>query len=222
MSTKLGHLVKVPSFPVSQQARSIPIENECWRTPNNEDYNDNSHHTSWVLQGWVSVSPKLHTEMEPQLDGTWRHGLWKAIRSWMGLGPSKKGPHSPSPPIRTHGKTGRGSRKRPSLGPGSAGSTRTLRNTCCCWQAQLLATAPVIYNSYHGQDSMHSTLAAPYDMSPLTLSAPHGQQVFSPPVLQTRELRLRRCMAGRGDRVKSSEVRAPAVPWCRPLSQRSL
>ena len=80
-----------------------------------------------LLQGWVSVSPKLHTEMEPQMDGTWRHGLWKAIRSWMGLGPSQKGPHSPSPPIRTRGKTGRGSRKRPSLGPGSAGSPRTLR-----------------------------------------------------------------------------------------------
>ena len=50
MSTKPGHLVKVPSFPASQQARSIPIENKCWRTPNNEDYNDDSHHTSWMLQ----------------------------------------------------------------------------------------------------------------------------------------------------------------------------
>ena len=55
MSTKLGHLVKVPSFPASQQARSIPIENECWRTPNNEDYNDDSHHTSWVSATGLGV-----------------------------------------------------------------------------------------------------------------------------------------------------------------------
>ena len=133
----------------------------------------------------------------------------------MGLEPSQKDPRSPSPPMRTHGKTGIRSRKRPSLGPGSAGSPRTraiVGRPSFRLQVLLYTAAPVIYNSSQGQDSMHSTLAAPYDMSPLTLSAPQGQQVFSPPVLQMRELRLRQCMAGRGDRAKSSEVRAPAVP----------